>query len=278
MTLGSSCATVVLGVHSVWSLNCCTKLLWCWLELLLISCRSNAWNHDGSWRSFLRSLIRIRYASLVLDLDVNWMRASLVELHEVKSGVTCLGEWVNSDVSVLHRALAIDYARTATWSRIVIMGESATKLASSAVTILRSLTRLFSLGRLVLLLLGIKNLDVFVVVISGWFLSLHTYLVLATIHVLALLNLLLTAMDCACWTQSRWSVHQIHLILHLLNIHRIDIHIWVCWHGTMILYVAGSEVKLLLGLTIISTVIVQAWVSSTLLLHHIPILVLLGMT
>jgi hypothetical protein len=46
----------------------------------------------------------------------------------------------------------------------------------------------------------------------------------------------------------------------------------------MILYVAGSEVKLLLGLTIISTVIVQARVSSTLLLHHIPILVLLGMT
>lgn len=199
MTLGSSCATIILGVNSVWSLYGSTKLLWCWLELLLISRRSNAWNHDGSWRSFLRLPIRVRYSSLVLDLDVNWMRASLIELHEVKSGVARLGEWVNCDVSVLHWTLTVDYARTATWSRIVIMGESATKLASSAVTILRSLTRLFSLGRLVLLLLGIKNLDVFVVVIPSWFLSLHSDLVLATIHVLALLNLLLT-LDCACWT------------------------------------------------------------------------------
>lgn len=66
-------------------------------------------------------MIRVRYASLVLDLDVNWMRASLVELHEVECGVTRLGEWVNCDVTVLHRTLTVDYARTATWSRIGIM-------------------------------------------------------------------------------------------------------------------------------------------------------------
>jgi|GEM_PF-6403176 len=46
----------------------------------------------------------------------------------------------------------------------------------------------------------------------------------------------------------------------------------------MILYVAGSEVKLLLSLTIRSAVVVEARISSTLLLHHVPVLVLLGMT
>ena len=94
------------------------------MELLLISSRANTWNHDSSWWSFLLavSLICVRYASLVLNLDVNRMGTILVELHEVERGVARLGKRIDSDVTVLHGALTVvNDARTATWSRIGIM-------------------------------------------------------------------------------------------------------------------------------------------------------------
>ena len=94
------------------------------MELLLISRGPNTWNHDGSWGSFLLAVswICVRYASLVLDLDVNRVGTILVELHEVKRGVARLRKRIHSDVSVLHGALTVvDDARTAPWSRIGIM-------------------------------------------------------------------------------------------------------------------------------------------------------------
>ena len=142
------------------------------------------------------------------------------------------------------------------------------------------------LGLLVILwLLDLDCFDAFIIVLLLFSVVLIGHILLSTWTIHAALPLHLLLSTTARWTQSRWLMHQIDLVLHHVDWIHVLVY-WICIHKTRtiqilhMIHISGGwpneKLLLLLSILLASIGILTLIRGSCLLLHlHVSIFILL---